>query len=139
VQGLLATLVTLALPALFMSSKLTDAQGAPIPAWRVFWGVFGTSNQLLAALTLLGLTVWLAQTGRRAAAWMAGIPMVFMLVMTSWSLVIMLSRWFTAARWSDPVGWVALLLALLAALLVVEAVASLTRKASGGKAAAETT
>lgn len=132
-QGVLATLVTLALPALFMSAKMTDATGAPIPAWRVFWGVFGTSNQLLAALTLLGLTVWLAQTGRRTAAWMAGIPMLFMLVMTAWSLVIMLSRWFSAGRWSDPVGWVGILLAVLASLLVVEAVLSLTRKKSGGE------
>lgn len=130
-QGMLATLVTLALPALFMSAKMTDAQGAPIPAWRVFWGVFGTSNQLLAALTLLGLTVWLARTGRRTAAWLAGVPMLFMLAMTTWSLVIMLSRWFTAGRWSDPVGWVAILLSILAGLLVIEAVASLTRKHGG--------
>ncbi|MCK6546150.1 carbon starvation protein A [Myxococcota bacterium] len=126
-QAMAATLVTLALPALFMSSKLTDAAGNPIPAWRVFWGVFGTSNQLLAALTLLGLTVWLVRTGRRTAAWMAGVPMVFMLCMTMWSLFIMLSRWFAAARWSDPVGWVGLVLAGLAALLVVEATTSLVR------------
>lgn len=135
VHGVVATVVTLALPALFMSAKLTDAAGNPIPAWRVFWGVFGTSNQLLAALTLLGLTVWLARTGRKTAAWLAGVPMIFMLAMTTWSLVIMLTRWFDAGRWSDPVGWVAILLSVLAGLLVVEAVRSLVRKDTGGGAA----
>ena len=31
----------------------------------MFWTLFGTSNQLLAALTLLGITVWLKRTGKR--------------------------------------------------------------------------
>ena len=32
-------------------------------SYQIFWTLFGTSNQLLAALTLLGVTVWLKQTG----------------------------------------------------------------------------
>ena len=34
-------------------------------AYRVFWTLFGTSNQLLAALTLLAVSVWLHRSGRR--------------------------------------------------------------------------
>ena len=79
--------------------------------------------------------MWLARTGRKTAAWLAGVPMIFMLAMTTWSLVIMLTRWFDAGRWSDPVGWVALLLSVRAGLLVVEAVRSLVRKDTGGGAA----
>ena len=41
-----------------------DAAGNPVPAWRTFWSLFGASNQLLAALTLLGITVWLWRTRR---------------------------------------------------------------------------
>jgi carbon starvation protein len=69
--------------------------------------------------------VWLVRTGRRAAAWMVGVPMVFMLVMTTWSLVILISRFVSAGRWSDPAGWVAVLLGVLAIALVVEATRAL--------------
>ena len=34
----------------------------PVPVWQIFWNLFGASNQLLAALTLLGVTVWLWRT-----------------------------------------------------------------------------
>jgi carbon starvation protein len=37
----------------------TGAPMAPAPVWLLFWNLFGASNQLLAALTLLGVTVWL--------------------------------------------------------------------------------
>jgi carbon starvation protein len=48
--------------------------------WVYLWQLFGAANQLLAALSLLLVTVWLVSTGRRAAY--AGIPMVFMYVTT---------------------------------------------------------
>ena len=50
-----------------------------------FWTLFGASNQLLAALTLLTLAVWLRRSGRRYAFALA--PMAFVLVITFWALV----------------------------------------------------
>ena len=35
------------------------------PTYMQFWTLFGTSNQLLAALTLIGVTVWLQPHGQR--------------------------------------------------------------------------
>jgi len=55
-------------------------------AWRVFWVLFGTSNQLLASLTLLGITVWLYRTGRRY--WYTLVPMVFVMTVTLTALVM---------------------------------------------------
>ena len=49
----------------FVLRTSVDAAGKPIPVWRTFWYLFGASNQLLAALTLLGVTVWLWRTRRR--------------------------------------------------------------------------
>ena len=67
-----------------------DAAGNPIPAWRTFWFLFGASNQLLAALTLLGVTVWLWRTRRTSLVWfITGIPTVFMYTMSTWALVKM--------------------------------------------------
>jgi carbon starvation protein len=48
--------------------------------WVYLWQLFGASNQLLAALSLLLVTVWLRSVGKNAAY--AGIPMVFMYVTT---------------------------------------------------------
>ncbi len=72
-----ATLLTIAVPALL----LVRGEGA----WVKFWTLFGASNQLLAALTLLALTVWLRQERRRYAftLW----PMLFVLAITLWALV----------------------------------------------------
>jgi carbon starvation protein len=48
--------------------------------WVYLWFLFGASNQLMAALSLLIVTVWLVSTGKSPA--FAGIPMVFMYVTT---------------------------------------------------------
>jgi len=57
-------------------------------AYLVAWPVFGTSNQLLASLTLMGLSVWLWQTGRNPLVTL--IPMLVIMVMTFWSLVLLI-------------------------------------------------
>jgi carbon starvation protein len=48
--------------------------------WVYLWQLFGAANQLMAALSLLLVTVWLVSTRRNALY--AGIPMVFMYVTT---------------------------------------------------------
>ena len=118
-----ATLATLALPAWFVTVTATDAAGKVIPAWQVFWTVFGTSNQLLAALTLLGLSIWLKKSGKPYGY--AAIPGVFMMGMTLWALGTLLKGWFekfSAGMGAvlDPVGVASLLLMGLALTLLAE-------------------
>ena len=96
-------------------------------AYRLFWVLFGTSNQLLAALSLLGISVWLRRTGRRSAfAW---VPMVFVMTITVWSLVAQVAsvvRASAASGWrlDTPTlnGFVCVLLMILVGVLVREAV-----------------
>ncbi|MBI3732144.1 MAG: carbon starvation protein A [Chloroflexi bacterium] len=54
--------------------------------WVYLWQLFGASNQLLAALSLLIVTLWLVSTKRNAA--FAGIPMLFMYVTTMASTLV---------------------------------------------------
>lgn len=51
----------------------------------VLWPLFGTSNQLLAGITLLILTIWLKNKGRNYFP--AFFPMVFLLFMTIYAMV----------------------------------------------------
>jgi carbon starvation protein len=74
----LATLVTVGVPALILS---TAGEGS----WSRFWTLFGASNQLLAALTLLSVTMWLKQSGKPVA--FTVIPLIFVLVITMWALI----------------------------------------------------
>ena len=50
------------------------------------WPLFGTTNQLTGALSLLVLTLFLKRLGR--PVWVTVIPMVFLLVMTTWAMVV---------------------------------------------------
>src|SRR5687768_18041767 len=78
-RGALAgTLLTVALPLYFIMF-------APPNSWSKFWTLFGASNQLLAALTLLSITAWLYQARRRIAFTL--VPMAFVLSITLWALV----------------------------------------------------
>lgn len=120
----LGTLITAGAPVFFVTRQ--SASGVPL--WKQFWGLFGASNQLLAALTLLSVTVWLWRT--RRAAWtflVTGIGAILMYVMSSWALITMIR-----ARWdklgTDVVAWIALLLLGLAVAMLIEAIAALLRR-----------
>ncbi|HTU26501.1 MAG TPA: carbon starvation CstA family protein [Pirellulales bacterium] len=118
-----ATAVTAAVPLFFLLQPPTlDASGNPLPAWKVFWSLFGASNQLLAALTLLGVTVWLWQTRRVWWVWLVtGIPAGLMYTMSTWALVSIIQKKFAEGVTLDPVPWVAVVLIGLAALMLAEA------------------
>ncbi|MBE4910105.1 carbon starvation protein A [Bacillus luteolus] len=51
----------------------------------LLWPLFGTSNQLLAGISLLLISIWLKRQGRNFLV--TFIPMVFLLVMTIWAMV----------------------------------------------------
>ncbi|MBA2405499.1 MAG: carbon starvation protein A [Bdellovibrionales bacterium] len=71
--------------------------------WSQFWTLFGAANQLLAALTLLVISVWLHKNNKRLAFTL--IPMMFVLVTTLVALV-QLSR----SNWEKSTGLDILLL-----------------------------
>ena len=103
------------------------ADGKPVPPWLTFWFLFGATNQLLAALTLLGVTVWLWRTRRNRMVWLVtGIPTVLMYVMSIWALAKMtLPKFYPDGHFAaptDPVPWAGIVLISLAALMLVEAV-----------------
>lgn len=91
-----STLIIGGIPAVLMLITLTGPDGKPVAAWSVFWRTFGASNQLLAALALIGLTVWLMNSSKNKKAWMyTFFPAVFMFIMSSWALVRMFLQYTT--------------------------------------------
>ncbi len=115
------TIASLALPALFVFVTLTDGNGNPIPVWRAIWPVFGATNQLLAGLALLVITLWLRQSGRPTM--FTFVPMVFMIVMTLWALVLLV----LSDQTSGIVRSISVVLFVLAAVLLTQAIAAFRR------------
>ncbi|MDD3953165.1 MAG: carbon starvation protein A [Lentisphaeria bacterium] len=76
------------------------------------WPVFGASNQLLAALTLLAITLFLNRTKRPVL--FALLPLIFMLIISIWALLVLLQQ-----QWgkSIPLVTVSIVLLILAFIL----------------------
>jgi len=127
--GIAAAMISLALPFAFL--MLTEEKG-----YLVAWPIFGTSNQLLASLTLLAISVWLIKTGRKAIYTI--IPMIFMIGMTLWSLILLvlpfvksLSDLLKGGMVQPDViilGICGIILLILSTLLIFEAIKALMIK-----------
>lgn len=82
------------------------------------WAILMSANQLIAALTLLAATLWLARN--RKPRWMTFLPMLFMFVVSVWALWLIL---LNSISLGDVIRTLATgFLLLLAIVLVVLAV-----------------
>jgi carbon starvation protein len=104
---------------------IEPAEGPPL--WRQVWPVFGSANQVLGALALLVITLWLKKKGK--PLWFTGIPALFLTVITMTGL----SRMVTAQLERDTPVWAVLapasVLLVLAAAILVEGGIALLRPA----------
>ncbi len=125
--GLIGTVSVLVLPAYFIIF-------APEGSWVKFWTLFGSSNQLLAGLTLLTITVWLHQARKRIAFTL--LPMLLVLSITLWSMVKLVSANWTAAQGFDTALINSILAAALVLLAVYLVVTALARNRLTGKGTA---
>jgi carbon starvation protein len=112
--AVIATALTVTVPLVFL---LAAGRGS----FRLFWTLFGTSNQLLAALSLLAITVWLRR--QRRPIWYTVAPMCLVMAVTITALVFQVAPLATAtvgtALWIN--GLVSTVLLALAMTLVIYA------------------
>jgi carbon starvation protein len=88
----LGTGLTIGVPALILAMTSDGS-------WIKFWTLFGASNQLLAALTLLSVTLWLHEARKRIAFTL--IPMLFVLSTTLTALILIAKSGFESSRGFD--------------------------------------
>ena len=85
------------------------------------WPLFGTTNQLTGAMSLLVITLFLFSLKRNI--WVTMVPLGFLLVMTTWAMVINMIGYWTSETWVlFGVGGVIFVLVLW---LVFEALAAI--------------
>ena len=99
------------------------AGGASGSGGLSIWPLFGSTNQILAGMTLLVISVMLIKLGRPAKYTM--MPMVFVLFTSCWAAIIKLMEFWAAGNWLlvtiDIVVLVTSLLVILEAISVISA------------------
>ncbi|AZZ99190.1 carbon starvation protein A [Pseudoalteromonas sp. R3] len=92
-NGVLATLVAVGCCLLLAFG----AGGASGSGGMIIWPLFGSTNQILASLTLLVISVYLIKLGRPAKFTL--IPMTFVILMAFFAGVIKLGEYYEQGNW----------------------------------------
>lgn len=119
VTGIKATLCN---PIVATAITVVLGVGLGMTGYSKIWPLFGAANQLLAGLALLTVCAWLGNIGRNNK--MFYIPMVFMMIVTIWSLFQTVTARIGMITSSNPevlakVDWGTYAQAILGALLIV--------------------
>lgn len=102
----------------YVSTGITVVLGGVLAfkGWSVIWPVFGSANQLLAAIALLSLALWLKKSGRKFK--MAIYPTIFMFAVTLMALVLLFKA---NLQTSYILAGFSVVLFVLAIMLILEA------------------
>lgn len=128
-KGVLATLfaVTCCLLLAF------GAGGASGSGGLIIWPLFGSTNQILAGLTLLVISVMLIKMGRPAKYTM--VPMIFVLITSSWAALIKLKEFYEAGNWL--LVTIDLIVVITTFMVILEAASVISKVERKAKASTE--
>ena len=115
----------------YIATVITVALGIALGlnGYEKIWALFGSANQLLAALGLLAVATWLGRVGRNNKMFL--IPMAFMLVVTIAALLLNTSEQMAlisagGADWGPYVQcFFGIMLVILAVVLAIEGVVTI--------------
>ncbi|UCF96735.1 MAG: carbon starvation protein A [Spirochaetaceae bacterium] len=106
--------------AVITAGILAFATGASGTGALILWPLFGATNQCLAALALVAITVYLKRRGG-AAYLVSGLPAAFMIVMTTWGLILNELSYIRNGTWHLVV--INAIVVLIAVWIVIEGLA----------------
>jgi len=108
----------------YFSTAVTVAVGGFLAfyGWSKIWPMFGSANQLLAALALITIAVWLKNIGKNNK--MLTIPTIFMFAATLTALILLVKA--NMATGNFLLVGIAIALFVLAVILLVHAYKALT-------------
>lgn len=116
VNTLVGTLI-----AVGVCMALAFGAGSDGTGGMVIWPLFGTTNQLLAGLTLAVITVILIKLGRSPVYTL--VPLVFLLAMSIYALLVQMGQFYRAENWlllgMDVIILIAALLVTLEAIIAM--------------------
>ena len=127
-NGIIATLIAVTC-CLLLAFGVGGASGA---GGLAIWPLFGSTNQILAAMTLLVISVMLIKMGRPARYTL--IPMVFVLVTSVWAAAIKLLEFYEQGNWLlVAIDIVVLVTSLMVTMEAVSVIAKFRREKTGSE------
>lgn len=126
-SGIVSTLVAI-MSCLVLAFGASNGQ-YPGDGGMLIWPIFGASNQILASLTLLVVSIFLMKLGRPAKFTL--IPMIFVLIVAFWASAWYLISYFKNAQWLLFVLSLAVMGASLVVILEAWSVIGKLRKGEG--------
>lgn len=127
-----ASLVPIILALCLVYVKTTDASGKVIAAWAVIWPVFGASNQLVAAIALLSIGVWVIRGLKKRGRFLM-IPFWFMICTSVFALIIGIYEEFAVKPSPNYLlSGISVILIVLALLLVKEGLQAIKQDKTQG-------
>jgi carbon starvation protein len=99
----------------------------------IIWPLFGTTNQLLAGLTLLVISIMLVKLGRPARYTM--VPMIFVTTMALAAALLQLLSLYEEGGILYPVLWIDVIIVVLAIFVLLEASSAFMRERRAAAAA----
>ncbi len=117
-SGVVATVIVVVI-----ALGLTFSAGGDGSGGMLIWPLFGTTNQLMAALSLSIITVIL--TRLRRPTWPVLIPLVFVLVVSLWAAVVQVRGFWDTQNWLLLA--IDIVIIICAAWVTVEAFAAMNR------------
>lgn len=122
-HGIIATVIAV-ICCLLLAFGVGGASGA---GGLAIWPLFGSTNQILAAMTLLVISVMLIKLGRPARYTL--IPMCFVLVTSIWAAVLKLMEFYEAGNWLlVTIDVIVLVTSLMVTLEAVSVIAKFRRE-----------
>lgn len=118
-NGIVATLVAVTCCLLLAFG----AGGAGGSGGLIIWPLFGSTNQILAGMTLLVLSVMLIKLGRPARYTL--IPMVFVMITSCWAALIKLQEFWLAENWL--LVTIDLIVLITSVLVILEAISVIAK------------
>ncbi len=107
------------------------AGGASGSGGLIIWPLFGSTTQILAGLTLLVISVMLIKLGRPARYTL--IPMIFVMITSSWAAVLKLIEFWQAGNWL--LVTIDLIVLITSIMVMLEAASVISRFRRDSKAA----
>jgi len=87
-----AATAVVVIAAFLLASAQPGGSGA-----MLLWPLFGATNQLLAGLALLVISIYLRKSGKPMVYTL--IPMIFMIIMTGWGMVLNMIGFYQTGNW----------------------------------------
>ncbi len=115
-----ATIIAVVAALALMFTPAHDPAGNAIPAWKAIWPIFGAANQMVAALALLSIGVWVIKGLKKSGTFLIA-PFWFMIATTAAALVLLIKNSMAGEHPNYLLAGVASILMVLGLMLAVQA------------------